>query len=54
MTSGEIQPAHWIRPLGLAAAVVLVTNGHRLTPLDRQLQHAILETSARHPLASSR
>ncbi len=54
MTPGEVQPAHWIRPLGLAAAVVLVTNGHRLTPLVRQVQHDILERSARHPLASSR
>lgn len=54
MTSGGDQPAHRIRPLGLAAAVVLVTIGHRLTPLDRQLQHDILEGSARHPLASSR
>ena len=54
MTSGNVQSAHWIRPLGLAAVVVLMTIGHRLTPLDRQVQQDILEGSARRPPASSR
>lgn len=34
--------APWLRPAILVAAIVIVTIGHLLTPLDRQVQHDIL------------
>ncbi len=42
MSPGEAQRQRWVRPLGLGAAVLLVTVAHILTPLDRQVQHDIL------------
>jgi signal transduction histidine kinase len=42
MRIGEAQRSPWVRPLGLSAAILLVTIGHILTPLDRQIQHDIL------------
>jgi len=42
MSPGEAQHRRWVRPLGLGAAILLVTVGHILTPLDRQVQHDIL------------
>jgi signal transduction histidine kinase len=35
-------PAQWLRPAILVAAIVIVTLGHFLTPLDRQIQHDVL------------
>ena len=35
-------PAQWLRPASLVAAIVIVTLGHFLTPLDRQIQHDVL------------
>lgn len=42
MRTEEAQRIYWLRPLGLGAAILLVTIGHILTPLDRQVQHDIL------------
>jgi len=41
MTTGEVHRARWIRPVGLAAVILLVTIAHLLTPVERQIQHDI-------------
>ncbi|HSD52057.1 MAG TPA: sensor histidine kinase, partial [Candidatus Methylomirabilis sp.] len=42
MRTEGAQQKRWLRLLGLGAAILLVTIGHILTPLDRQAQHDIL------------
>jgi len=42
MNTGGAQRTHWVRALGLSVAILLVTIGHLLTPVDRQVQHDIL------------
>src|SRR5574341_442361 len=42
MTTGDVQRARRIRPVGLAAVILLVTIAHLLTPVERQIQHDIL------------
>jgi signal transduction histidine kinase len=42
MSTGASQGTGWVRPAGLGIAILLVTVGHILTPLDRQVQHDVL------------
>src|SRR3989337_2188883 len=42
MNTGGAQRTYWVRALGLSVAILLVTIGHLLTPVDRQVQHDIL------------